>query len=1185
MAVSSAQAALDIKERQLNLSDPGIFADAPQDGQYAFYLYNPGTKGFLRGGNNYNTRASVDQKAGYRWRIAVEDLDAGLVSLNDSVEYDNSNKACTWGWRKMFATGKDAVYVDNNNGANANSWQIEVIGDGKFRISNTAFADEDGSPLYLGTVAGTTYCDLYPASTENVSIEWYAVKTDVYAKLMEGRQGVIAAFDASEVLLNALKGADEAGVPGLEKYVAVYNDENATAEEINAATAEVNKAWVDYIASSATPENPVDFTGSKVVNGSFDTVGDFTGWSGDAFGAGGTTGPCAEHYNKNFNTWQEIKDLPLGVYGLDVQGFYRANGTADAYAAFKNGDKRNARAFASNVKSGEGAKNDTLYSYIPNIFDGIEVDNNTVSESAEKYEMDGNTYYLPNSMKSACDYFDKGYYKANTVIFPVTEGVAKIGVVKTVKEGNTDWSIFDNFKLKYYGNGADAYKMWNADVMKNAAEYSADDQITTSVLDDYNNVKANSAAGTTYEEVMANIASLETAATKVEENKAAWEAYAAEKELAQVVAGNDSYSGDDVDVLVDYLEMTYADNIGAKALTTEEVIAETAKLKTLKENAIQNGIEAPADMTDLILNSDFSKGKADWTFEAVSGGNVTANADAKCAEAWNNGGFDIYQTIASAPVGAYKVSVQGFYRRGRGDNAWKLYFDDNGNKRETVPETPAYAYCNDMKTPLTNVFEYKVAKSENYYTGDYYTDTFDYCFPNNMADAGLAFDRGAYTIETTGLVAKKGDALRIGMKGVTNQENDSWAIFTRFKLTYMGDDVEILSNSINNAVAEVDLTKTMGTDVKTKAQELIKDAQDAQAAGDGKAMRTSLAALLAYESTIDESVSLFTTLQTNMSDFGDFVVEVEGYDDLKAEASDYVETLGGNINKMTNEEANAAIAKIASYRHQLSIPEAYKDATDANPVDMTSVISTPTFDKEGANSIEGWQGTTGYNFGNDASQKAALALEFYDKNFDMYQDLEVPNGTYVLTANAFNRAGSVDADKTAVDEGTASKALLYAKSGETEVAQPIMHIATIGDFGAASEKLGSGSESEFTADGNSYYVPNDMVSSVAYFDGGRYLNGVTIKVTDGKLRIGIRQEDKVSGSWVIMDNFNLTYYGGDSKKEEGGFTEVGAVEAVEVAKIEVYSVDGVKQNAIQKGVNILVITDKAGNVTTKTVIK
>lgn len=1184
MAVSSAQAALDVKERQLVLSDPQVFVDAPQDGQYAFYLYNPGTQGFLRGGNNYYTRASVDKSAGYKWKIAVEDATSSYVSLNDSVEYNNSNEPCTWGWRKMFTTATDAVYVDNNSGANANTWVIEPVADGKFRIYNTAFLAEDGSPLYLGTVAGTTYCNLYSANTENVSIDWYAVKADVYKDLVENRKGVIAAFDASEVLLNALKGADEAGVPGLEEYVAVYNNEAATAEEINAATEGVNKAWVNHLAAAATSESPVDLTASKVVNGSFDTVGDFTGWSGDAFSAGGTTGPCAEHYNKNYNTWQEIKDLPVGVYGLDVQGFYRADGIANAYTAFKNGDKRNARVFASNVKAGEDAKNDTLYSYVPNIFDGLVAGDNTVSESAATYEADGNTYYVPNTMASACDFFDKGYYKANTVVFPVTEGTAKIGVVKTVKEGNTDWSIFDNFKLKYYGNGADAYKMWNADVMKNAAEYSEDDQITTSVLENYNNVKANSAEGTTYEEVMANIANLEAAAKEIEENKAAWDAYAAEKDLAQVVAGDDSYSGADVEALVDYLDFDYADNIGAKTLTTEEIIAETAKLKKLKEDAIQNSITPGTNMTSLIKNPDFSNGKTDWTFEAVSGGNVAANSGAKCAEAWNNANFDIYQTIENAPVGAYKVSVQGFYRRGRGDGAWQLYFDNDGNKRPTVPETPAYAYCNDMKTPLANVFEYKVPKAENYYTGDFYTSTDEYCYPNNMADAGLAFDHGAYEISASGLVAQKGDALRIGMKGNTSQEGDSWAIFTRFKLTYMGDDVTVLAPAIQSTIDGIDLTKTMGKDVKAEAQKRVEAAQEAAAGTDGVAMRKALGDLLSYQNTIEESVSLFTTLQTNASDFELFYPDVEGYEELKAEAAEFLENLV--YDNMTDEEANAAIAKIASYRHQLSIPEAYKEATDANPVNMTSVISSPSFEKEGVNSIEGWQNTTGYSFGNNDTQKAALAVEFYDKDFDMYQDLEVPNGTYVLTVNAFNRAGSVDADKSAVDAGTDSKALLYAKSGETEVAQPVMHITTMmDDFGAASSQLGAGSESKFAVGENTYYCPNDMVSAAEYFNGNRYLNGVTIKVTDGKLRIGIRQENKVSGSWVIMDNFQLQYFGAASEKEEGGFTDVDAVETVEVAKIDVYSVDGVKQNSIQKGVNILVITDKAGNVTTKTVIK
>ena len=63
LAVSSAQAALNVTERQLVLTNPAQ-TDMPTDGQTVVYLYNPGTQGFLMGGNNYNTRATAKTDAG-----------------------------------------------------------------------------------------------------------------------------------------------------------------------------------------------------------------------------------------------------------------------------------------------------------------------------------------------------------------------------------------------------------------------------------------------------------------------------------------------------------------------------------------------------------------------------------------------------------------------------------------------------------------------------------------------------------------------------------------------------------------------------------------------------------------------------------------------------------------------------------------------------------------------------------------------------------------------------------------------------------------------------------------------------------------------------------------------------------------------------------------------------------------
>lgn len=1169
LAVTSTQAALTVTQRTLVLPTPAVTA-MPNDGATVVYLYNPSVQGYLRGANSYNTRASVSTTGGYKWKITVEDAENNLVSLTDSVEVGNDGKPCTWGWRKMFADNASSVWVDNNNGANCNAWVLTKVGDGEtYKISNPSAAAG-----WLSVDKGGTTLSLI---VDGADSDWYAVTPEEYAANVANRPAIVEAYEASVPLWTRLVEADAIGL-NVAEWEAVYGNADATPAELTAAVATLEQAILDFNSSHASVDEPRDMS-ALIVNATFDKVGDFTGWKGDSFGAGGSTSTCAERYNMNYDTWQQIDDMPVGVYQLSVQGFYRPNGTEGSWTAYKNGTDKNAMLYAANIKD-DPAANDTLTSPITNIFYGIEPNNNSVSTAGLATYVDGDdTYYLPNNMVAAVDYFNAGYYKDNRVLFPVTQGSAKIGVLKTVKAG-TDWSIFDNFALTYYGNGADAYQLWNATLVKDLPEYDTEALfVTAAVVEAYNQVKATAVGGTTYEEVMANVKAINDAKAAVENNIAAWAAYQEQITLAQKIMGDDSYNGEDLDALVDYVELDAGDILSAKALSTEEIVAATEHLKTLRENAVQNSILPGADVTNLLKNTDFAQGKEGWTFEALAGGNVAANAKFKCAEAWNNPGFDIYQTVENAAVGAYKVSVQGFYRRGRGDNAWKLYFDQNsGEKLPNVPEVPAYAYLNNSKTPLTNVFEYKVSADDNIYTsGKTYTDQFGYIFPDDMESAGLAFDRGAYTINAVGLVAQKGDAMRIGMKGSSNQEGDSWAIFTRFKLTYMGFDAEIIQPELEKTLAAVDLSKPMGTDVAAQAKQLIEAGNAALATGDGKEMFNALSAILVYNDTIDASVALFASLQTDLDDIENTIADSEAADDVKSKVATTVAEITDAMFNFTNADAEAAVATLADCRYKLALPAGYENATDAEPVNLTNLIQTPDFEKDGANSIEGWQNTSGYNFGNNDAQKAALCVEFYEKDFDMYQDITVPNGTYQVTVLAFNRQGNASTDYEEYANGTPSLAQLYVKTGDTELFKPIEHLAS--DNNAASEAIGTGAETTYTNnDGVEFSVPNDMVATRAYFDQGRYINGINVKVTDGKLRIGIRQSGYKTGAWVIMDEFRLWYLGTESTATEGGWNEVEEVEAAgETKKVDIYSVDGVKQNSLKKGVNIIVNTDAAGN--------
>jgi hypothetical protein len=62
--------------------------------------------------------------------------------------------------------------------------------------------------------------------------------------------------------------------------------------------------------------------------------------------------------------------------------------------------------------------------------------------------------YVPNNVQAAAAFFKEKVDDANrfenSVIVKVTDGTLRLGIKKNTGKGN-DWSIFDNFRLIYYG--------------------------------------------------------------------------------------------------------------------------------------------------------------------------------------------------------------------------------------------------------------------------------------------------------------------------------------------------------------------------------------------------------------------------------------------------------------------------------------------------------------------------------------------------------------------------------------------------------------------------------------------------------------------------------------------------------------------------------------------------------------
>ena len=85
--------------------------------------------------------------------------------------------------------------------------------------------------------------------------------------------------------------------------------------------------------ASFAAEEWFDVTDKYVTNPRFDNNDIKTGWEGTTFGA---TNPFenAEHFNKNYDTYQTITGLTPGKYRVSVSAFYRMGSASNDYSLY-----------------------------------------------------------------------------------------------------------------------------------------------------------------------------------------------------------------------------------------------------------------------------------------------------------------------------------------------------------------------------------------------------------------------------------------------------------------------------------------------------------------------------------------------------------------------------------------------------------------------------------------------------------------------------------------------------------------------------------------------------------------------------------------------------------------------------------------------------------------------------------
>lgn len=557
------------------------------------------------------------------------------------------------------------------------------------------------------------------------------------------------------------------------------------------------------------------------------------------------------------------------------------------------------------------------------------------------------------------------------------------------------------------------------------------------------------------------------------------------------------------------------------------------------------------------------------------------------AEVWNQYPFEVSRTLADMPAGTYTITTKAFFR-----NAANI---PNLENYDPSAEAEAAVFAGHAKTPLTNVAELAQDAFEGWGEVNLSDGTKKYV-PNNQKNAYDLFEDDAYTEQlqksVTTVLSEPGD-LKFGVKA-SEMAGDSWVVWYTFSIAYNAVDKDALSAELKTFAEEVRDFLETNIDVMNAlaAQQLGDAAGNAESALD-KDVEAMSAAYTALQTAYDyakaniEIMAEYVAADENLA-----LVAEEYYEQASAEAQAAYDALEGEVDEMTNEEIEKFIATINGVAADLKIPATSGEASDENPVDLTSLIVNPSYTEENSN---GWSGSVP----NHANYNRKDMVEYYQATFDHYQTIySLPAGTYEVALNCFNRIPSyinggvaAQADLDSLLTGKKDKiqgAFVYVKVGEKTYSEPFRLISegrradkTLieSSFTAISDSLTAGADSVTT------YVPNNMQTAGACFeetdadgnalsDEQNYVVRVVFTLAE-KSAVVIGAKNSSNGTWAIWDNWKLTSFGTSSTKTESGDPSFidGVGTADDATPVAVYTTAGAQIKTLQKGFNIVKFSD------------
>lgn len=558
---------------------------------------------------------------------------------------------------------------------------------------------------------------------------------------------------------------------------------------------------------------PGDDITRKIVNPSFDNGKE--GWTvKEGNPTFNETYKNCEVYQGTFDIYQDITNIPDGVYELSVLAFQRVAENNVAYKAHDAGTEDiTAFIYANDLETPFTSP----YTY------GMKEN----SGDDFKYNLNGEEVYIPNSMKGMAAATTENP-DAYTVTVPmlVEGGTLRIGVREKRRPSDVngswgDWAIWDNFRLKYIGSKGEALNAVTTPLIAKAA----------GLLDSKMNaeVRAQLEAAKTALETEATVPGIHTLSAAIEAANTSIEAYkplqtAIENAQTRYDENEASSTTSDVAKGLYNAAKTTAENIYNNGTAADAEIP--AAIKALNEGVtkyvindiIADASEAkPADITKVIANSDFATMSStgwdvkDGTMAFQSNNSVEAGEFFNCT-------FNLQQTLVGLPAGMYRLTTQAFYRNGKAakDGSDELKYDVNENafiyfSDKEIPTEEGKKVATELpesKQAIKTITAHKIAEdkwndvglSDN---GGLYKMKDGMYIPDNMITAQAFFRSeagSAYDSEPLNFNYDGNSDFRIGLIKNVTVTND-WTIVKNFKLYYLGVDPTGISEIVTDANA------------------------------------------------------------------------------------------------------------------------------------------------------------------------------------------------------------------------------------------------------------------------------------------------------------------------------------------------------------------------------------------------